>query len=153
MRGFFGLAVCSVIGLVSGFATKGRPLAEIRGLVWGTVGDAIRKFYGGRSGQETESVWATANLVQDGEDAFHETLSLPHVQISASLAKQIEAQAGDIVYVSDARWWLGGLKSGHVVVSGVNETEGHHIHLGPNTRSRIIAPGREGTPLKVKRLY
>ena len=153
MRGFFGLAVCSVIGIVSGFLTKGRPLAEIRGLVWGTVGDAIRQFYGGRSGQEIESDWTTATVLETSEDEMDDNLMLPKVQLGGGLARQIEAESGDIVYVSDARWWLGGLKSGHAIVDAVEAGNENTIALGPNVRARISASGRESDPVKVKRLY
>ena len=79
---------------------------------------------------------------------------LPKIQISGGLARAIEAEAGDIVYVSDARWWLGGLKSGHAMVDSIDETtDTPTIRLGPQVRARIIASGRETTPLKVKRLY
>ena len=154
MRGFFGLAVCSVIGLAAGFSTKAPPLSEIRGLVWGTVSDAIRNFYGGRSGQEIESQWMSAAMVETNDDPFDDALMLPKVQISGGLARAIEAEPGDIVYVTDSRWWLGGLKSGHAMVSDIDkDTEEFTVHLGPNVRSRIIVKGRESVPLKVKRLY
>jgi SSS family solute:Na+ symporter len=154
MRGFFGLAVCSVIGLAAGFSTKAPPFSELRGLVWGTVSDAIRNFYGGRSGQEIESDWISASMVEASDDPFDDKLMLPKIQISGGLARAIEAQAGDIVYVTDSRWWLGGLKSSHAMVAGIDEaTDTHTVHLGPNVRSRIVVNGREAAPLKVKRLY
>ena len=154
MRAFFGLSACFTIGIISGFATKGRPLDELRGLVWGTINDAIKNFYGGRRGVDDESAWNPASVQHLDEDPTDEKTQLPLIRVSAGLAKAVDAEAGDILYMSDARWWLGGLRSGHARIGSIdNEDNGLTVHLGPNTRSRIIVNGREATPLQVKRLY
>ena len=46
MRAFFGLSVCSVIGIVAVPFTRAPDPDSLKGLVWGTVGDAIRHFKG-----------------------------------------------------------------------------------------------------------
>ena len=154
MRAFFGLSVCSVIGIVAGFTSKGRPLSEIQGLVWGTVSHAIKNFYGGRSGKELESVWTLAQCQQTEDASVDERLQLPLVRISSGLAKVIEAEAGDIIYICDSRWWLGGLRSSHAKISALDGSDtGQTIHLGPSIRERVIVSGRENQPLQVKRLY
>ena len=154
MRAFFGLMVCFAIGIVSGFATKGRPLSEIRGLVWGTVNDAIKNFYGGRRGADDESAWTPANVIAVADESIDEKTQLPLISISAGLAEAVEAQEGDILYLSDARWWLGGLRSGHTRIARIDvEDTGMTVHLGPNMRSRIIVSGREHQSLTAKRLY
>jgi SSS family solute:Na+ symporter len=154
MRAFFGLVVCTVIGVVSGFATKGRPLEEIRGLVWGTVGDAIRMFYGGRRGADDESEWLDASLVAAETEQIDENIQLPLIRVSGGLAKAADAQPGDILYVTDCRWWLGGLRSGHGRIQSIDEADtAHTVHLGPTMRQRIIVSGRDSMPLKVKRLH
>ena len=154
MRAFYGLAVCFAIGIVSGLLTKGRPLDEIRGLVWGTVGDAIRMFYGGRRGADDESDWVlTAHTLTDS-NAVDPNIHLPLIQISGGLAAKVDAQEGDILYLTDARWWLGGLRSGHARIGTVNETEsGVNVTIGSNLHDRIVVRGRESCELKVKRLY
>ena len=82
------------------------------------------------------------------------------VAVMGALARvhcvQVAADAieGDILYISDSRWWLGGLKSGHGRISAIDaDDDGITVHLGPGVRARIIVPGREAEPLKVKRLY
>ena len=88
------------------------------------------------------------------EDAADEKIHLPLIRISAGLAEAADAVEGDILYVSDARWLLGGLKSGHGRISAIDADDtGMTVHLGPGVRERIIVPGREAQPLKVKRLY
>jgi hypothetical protein len=67
------------------------------------------------------------------------------------LAEQIQADIGDLVYVTDPRWWLGGLKSGHVRVARIEETSEGRIDLGPGIRERI--GGAVHRTVKVRRLY
>jgi SSS family solute:Na+ symporter len=154
MRAFFGLSVCSVIGVISGLMTKGRPLSEIQGLVWGTVSHAIRNFYGGRSGQEVESQWVNAQYAQADDGGIDEKLQLPLIRVSRGLANAIEAQAGDIIYICDTRWWLGGLRSSHAKISSLDDhDEAQTVHLGPSITRRVVVSGREQQPLQVKRLY
>lgn len=154
MRAFFGLSVCSVIGVVAGLVTKGRPLDEIRGLVWGTVNDAIRNYYGGRRGAEDESDWNLVSVQHLDHDETDPDIQLPLIRISLGLASAVDAQEGDILYISDSRWWLGGLKSGHTRIASIDQDDADKtVHLGPNIRSRIISSGREAAQLQVKRLY
>lgn len=154
MRAFFGLSVCFGIGIVSGLATQGRPLSELRGLVWGTVGDAIRLFYGGRRGADDESAWLTATCRTTGSDAVDESIGLPLVRISGGLAEAADAQVGDILYISDARWWLGGLRSGHARIGAIDAADsGVTVHLGSEIERRVLVASRSDAPLRVKRLY
>ena len=52
MRGFFGMSVCTVIGLITGYLFPNQQQDSIKGLVWGTVKDAIRN-YKGSDGSES----------------------------------------------------------------------------------------------------
>ena len=62
--------------------------------------------------------------------------------------------AGDLVYVSDARRWLGGLRSAHAVVGEISEAPGAAaIDLGPDTFTSVVAPSRTERPIVVARLY
>jgi hypothetical protein len=36
------------------------------------------------------------------------------VRLPAGAMTELEAEPGDLLYVSDARWWLGGFRSAHV---------------------------------------
>ena len=154
MRAFFGLAVCFAIGIISGFATKGRPLSEIKGLVWGTVGDAIRMFYGGRRGADDESAWVDASHTTLEANDIDPSVQLPLIRVSAGLANAVDAQEGDILYLSDARWWLGGLRSGHGRIGSIDADDaGTTVHIGSELQARIVVPNRKGQPLKIKRLH
>ena len=80
-------------------------------------------------------------------------VELPGVRISQSLADELQAAPGALLYVSDSRAWLGGLRSGHATVEAVDGSmEGMRISLGDAMHGRL-SEGREGCKLRVKRLY
>jgi len=153
MRGFFGLLVCSVIGVTVTLVSRARPLHEVRGLVWGTVADAI-EHYKGAPGQEQEGVWAEAGADALDTDLFQGEANLPVVHISESLARNLgDARPGDLVYISDRRAWLGGLRSGHGIVGQVIPGNVPTIWLGPSAQTVIVAKGRQDQALRVRKLY
>ncbi|MBT3222186.1 MAG: hypothetical protein HN348_24190, partial [Proteobacteria bacterium] len=151
MRAFFGIVCCTSIGVIVTLFTKAKPLEEIRGLVWGTVGDAIA-WYKGSAGTESESVWAAALPITGGTDTLRGSGQLPVVRISEALAKEIEAGPNDLLYLSDRRAWLGGLRSSHALIDAVtDELKGNSVELGPMLHD-MLARGPD-VPLRVKRLY
>lgn len=166
MRACFGIGVSAAIGVLVTWWTRPDPADRQRGLVWGTLGEALRRFKGA-PGVESTPRRATARVAVSSEDRTSEGGSgLPLARLSRSLAEALGAAAGDIVYVSDRRWWLGGLRSGHAVVDETpaaetgteteTETEAggdHHVELGPTLHESIVTPRRSGEPVLVERLY
>lgn len=153
MRAFYGLVVSGVIGVVVTFLTAPRPLDEVKGWVWGTVGDAIRT-YKGKEGTESASGFVEASVQTDLEDLPDGPGNLATAVISGGLAKQVEAEAGDILYVTDARWFLGGLNATHVRVRSVDDgDDAVWVRLGPDVREAVVKRGRETLPIAVQRLY
>lgn len=154
MRAFYGIVVSAGIGIVVTPFTKPRPLDSMRGYVWGTIADALRR-YKGSDGEESASAWAHAAVRRSGSDAeaIHAGSGLPMASISGRLAAALEADVGDVLYVSDRRAWLGGLYATHVTVGEVVEDEAKTIELGPDVFEIIVRSGRESRPLAVQRLY
>lgn len=151
-RALYGLVVSAGLGVVVTLFTRPRPLDEIRGYVWGTVGDALAR-YKGSPGEESASEWAEAEPVRWDVDGLRGEARLPEVAISAGLAGLVVAKPGDLLYVTDRRGWLGGLQSGHVVVAEVREGDTPRIWLGPSAWEDVVADGRERRPVAVQRLY
>ena len=115
--------------------------------------DAIYQ-YKGKDGTETESAWTPATCVPADTTTHDEHTQLPNITISQALARAIEAEVGDLIYVTDQRWWLGGLRSAHARIHAIDAEDGtHHVHLNPALRERILATGPVDRPLQVKRLY
>jgi hypothetical protein len=65
----------------------------------------------------------------------------------------LDVAPGDLVFVSDIRWWLGGLRSTHAIVGTVTAAPGEAIELGPSAFDDVVARGRAGRPVRVERLY
>ena len=154
MRAFFGLGVSGTIAVVVTFLTKPEPFARQRGLVWGTIADALRH-YKGSPGVESDHRRAAA-LPRRGEEESPPSgdAQLPAVRLSKTLADALGAEPGDLVYVTDRRWWTGGLHSVHAVVVGIDvEGDTAIVEMGPQTYSLVVTAARGNQPLVVERLY
>ncbi len=152
MRALFGIAACLVIGVTVTLWTRPRALDEIRVLVWGTISDAIAN-YKGRAGDESESPWAAAQARLAEVDPVAASNGLPVAQIGTDVANALGGlQPGDLVYISDPRRWLGGLRSCHAVV-GDGAVAPSEITIG-QTPWTVITRGAPGpVSVRVKRLY
>jgi SSS family solute:Na+ symporter len=155
MRACYGMSVSVVIGVVVSLLTRPEPFERQRGLVWGTIADALRRFKGS-PGTEAEKRTASALPIAAADDATsREGGELPLVRISRTLADALGAEAGDFLYVTDTRWWLGGLRSTHAVVGQIAEAPGgpSSIELGPTAFASVVTPRRKHRPVSVERLY
>lgn len=153
MRALFGLSVSGLIGFVVTLFTKPEPKEKQAGLVWGTVKDAIRR-YKGSDGSENDSATTMAMPVKSEiDEPAQGEANLPVVKLSASVMEQIRTKVGDPVYVTDTRWWLGGLHSMHVVVGGESDSSDDVVEIGPEAFDLIVTRRRHDKVLKVERLY
>jgi solute:Na+ symporter, SSS family len=153
IRAFYGLVVSSVIAIGVTLVTRPPPARAMEGLVWGTIGAAIQRFKG-RAGTEGPPRRARAIVERDpGPDVFVGEAQLPRVQLSTALARALAVEPGDPIHVSDARRYLGGLRSAQVVVGELFDDERLAIRLSPDTHERVVAPGRDDRPVVVEALY
>jgi solute:Na+ symporter, SSS family len=154
MRALYGLVVCTVIGVVVSWITRPEKAEKQAGLVWGTIAEALRQ-YKGSAGSEHRVTTALAPVRSlDHEPVAPAPTDLPVVRVSARLADDLKAQIGDVLYVSDCRWWLGGLRSTHAVLGEIQQDSGEAcILLGPAARKMVVARGRQDRPLRIQRLY
>ena len=101
-----------------------------------------------------ERAAAPGRIPDMAERQIDEVVQLPLIKVSGGLAQAVDAQAGDVLYITDSRWWLGGLRSGHGRIESVDESDtAQRVHLGPELRRRILVRGRDAMALKVKRLH
>ena len=78
---------------------------------------------------------------------------LPVIHISSAAAMRLEAKKDDLIYISDRRRWLGGLRATQAIIEKIDETlEGEKIALGPRLHTQLVK-GREQELLRVQRLY
>ena len=117
LRGLFGLVVSSVLAVL--FAWWDRSFVKedsLDGLVMGRLERARARFKGGTPSEHGVGKTVVLNLLVDGDGAKDE------VSIPQAAMRQLEAEPGDLVHVSDTRWWLGGLRSMHARLGMPNET-------------------------------
>jgi len=152
MRAFFGIVVCLTIAIVGTLIVGRSKRDDLDGLVWGTVPAAIRS-YKGSDGKEGEGPWVqTACVATDAAEEESEQ-GLVKVRISAALAKELDAVVGDMVYVSDTRAWLGGLRSSHATVAEIVEDwSAPTVELGPGLYERVVSKSRKERPLRIRTL-
>lgn len=155
MRACFGLGVCTVIALVVTCFTTPMPHDRRRGLVIGTIGEALRHYKGspGVEANHATSLAAPARL--DAEPVAVGAAQLPAVDLNAALARRLNASPGDLLYLTDTRRWLGGLRSTHAVVRHVidDNSADPQARIGPSTWSLIVTSRRGNQPIRVERLY
>jgi len=153
MRAFFGIVVCLAIALIGTAITGKEDRDDLDGLVWGTVRAAIASYIC-KAGADTESGWVSARHEVGESERRHEELGLPFAWVTSALAESLGGlKPGDMLYVSDSRAWLGGLRSGHVLVDEIRNSDASTIGLGPEVAESIVARSRRLRPLRIKRLY
>jgi SSS family solute:Na+ symporter len=153
MRACYGVVGCSVIAVIVTLLTRPEPVEKQRGLVWGTISDALRH-YKGSPGRESEVTHALALPQQLLKKLPHfGTAELEGVRISAALARSLDAQIGDLLYVTDARWWTGGLHSAHVIVAEISEQASQATVALDETAFHNVVGKRLDRLVRVERLY
>ncbi len=153
MRACYGAFVSTVIGVFVTLLTKAEPLEKQKGLVWGTIPDALRHYKGspGREAPVTKAEAMPRSLGDEPEPVGQHKIA--SVKVSAGLAKSLFAREDDLVYVTDKRGWTGGLFSAHAVIGEILEGDEPEVWMGEQTEKLVITKGRKGKPVRVERLY
>ncbi len=151
-RALYGLYISFSIAVIVTWLTAPKADKEIKGLTWGPIGNAVA-LYLGRPGTDDEGRWVQTSLRLTDTDLPLADNDLQTVTMSAALAETLQAQEGDLLFLSDARPWLGGLRACHAVLGSVEPGEEAWLSVGPSVRERAVAPGREDQPFRVRRLY
>ena len=129
MRALYGLAGSGLIAILVTLFTKGRRESELEGLVVGTLWKAKETYKGGKP-NEKDGLKVRCQVRESGE--------VGEVSVSGKTAKLLEANVGDIVYLSDARWWLGGLRSVHAKISDIRDDCETNVLVAPS----LVSEGR-----------
>jgi len=154
MRAFYGLSASALIAVVVMWLSRPEPLARQRGLVWGTIAEAIRHYKGSPGSEQKHRASTGSVRVMEEELPLVGEGQLPVVHLSGQLAESIEAAPGDLVYICDTRHWLGGLRSAQAIVQRIDTAaEGRVLWLGPQTHETVVARSRRNRPFRIQRLY
>nr|HPK44882.1 hypothetical protein [Spirochaetota bacterium] len=77
-------------------------------------------FKGGEPGGFDEGKKISSHIVEVNEG----------VSLSKAMMEHLQAKPGDILYISDERWWLGGLKSIHAKAGPPHDSSDDIILIG-----------------------
>ncbi|HWP59612.1 MAG TPA: sodium/solute symporter [Candidatus Acidoferrales bacterium] len=142
MRSLFGLVVALALAILITLLSRPKPEHEIAGLVLPTVGAAKRAFKGGEPSEVKTGNWAVLNFRVD-------EVELPYVRLPQRTMDQLQLAPGDLVYVSDARRWLGGLRSLHAKAGLPHGNEDSVLLSLPAVERGRLLPGR---PVRVEKI-
>lgn len=110
------LIMTFLIGLISTYYIKYDPVAQTEGLTAWSIHRAKEMFKGKKLNEkEGETIKIIWRKKKDESDT---------VNFSKKDMQRMEAEPGDLVYLCDARWYLGGLKSIHTVYGEPHEEDG-----------------------------
>ncbi len=121
-RALYGLAGSLLIGVAVSYLTKAKSKEKIRGLVVGTIKKAMERFKGDPI-NETQGKTAVIKIVEDEK--------IEGIHVSPEAARRLSANIGDLVHLSDARWWLGGLRSTQAKISGLHNKGKEFVFVAP----------------------
>jgi hypothetical protein len=122
MRALYGLVASGTIAVLVSLLTKKKSGRAIEGLVVGTL-DRAKEAYKGAPANEIEGQQVLVTVLIDRE--------IQEIGISSRVAELLSARKGDIVYLSDARRWLGGLRSVHAKISAIYDGSSHEVRISP----------------------
>ncbi len=115
-RSVYGLLATGLLAVIITFFTKPKAASEIVGLTLGTIQLGKAKFKGG---QPNETPGKKVRLRMEVQPEAGETITL-----HADDLEHLKAREGDLLYVADGRWYLGGLRSLHVKAGAPGGTPG-----------------------------
>jgi len=134
IRALYNVFVCLVVGVIVTFFTTSKSEKEIEGLTVWSIEKAREYFKGGKPnddiGEKVEISWKQI----EGDDS--------KVSFSKSDMEKMKAKVGDLVYLSDKRKWLGGLKSIHSVFGEPHEENGLVYLTADQLRQGLFVEGK-----------
>jgi SSS family solute:Na+ symporter len=119
LRALFLLICSGIIAVAASYYFTPRPVKELDGLWIGSMAAAKRMFKGREPNDAETGERIRLELVpidERREDATGAELT-PLAEISPADADRLKAKEGDLIYLADRRWWLGGLRSLHATLT------------------------------------
>jgi len=116
MRAFFGVLISVALGVIITFFTQPRKREEIPGLVAATVREGMRISKGSEPDEENAGRKICGLQL--------EVVQERGVQLSQLDMEKLHAKPGDLLYLSDNRSRLGGLRSLHIKIGAPHDKSG-----------------------------
>ena len=129
-RAVFGVLLTSFVALTAGLLHRPQKTKNIDGLTADTLDKAISFFKGGVPN------WEKGQKLKGLKLSIDSRMSAGEVALSKEAGSALKAGLGDRVYVSDQRWWLGGLRSGHFVLKKWHNQDKDTVFLSEKSMRR-----------------
>ncbi|MDP6941070.1 MAG: sodium/solute symporter [Planctomycetota bacterium] len=135
MGALWNLLACFGIGITVSLFTKPESEEKVKGLTLWSVEAARWMFKGSKPndkiGFKLPLVWKVDPELPSGT-----------VQVDSGAQEGLAANEGDMIYLCDKRWWLGGLRSAHAKL-GASHSEANTVILASDVAdSAHFMPGR-----------
>ena len=115
IRALYNTVVCLGVGVIFSLFTKPKTDAQIEGVTVWTLDKAREFFKGSKPNDRDGEKVLVSYKIEDGESC---------ARFSKTQMEEMAAEIGDLVYISDKRAWLGGLKSCHSVYGEPHNEDG-----------------------------
>lgn len=127
MRAAYGMLITAVAGVLITFVTQPRDKEEIAGLTVDTLDAGMTRYKGGIPNHTVGKKARRLPAIIDN--------SIPAGQVSLSrrVMETLRAQEGDLVYMADSRWFLGGLRSEHVKAGPIHDRDDDGVLVSQET--------------------
>ena len=131
-RAVFGSILTTVIGVTSCLCRSSTKIEreETKGLTADTLDAAMYFFKGGKPNLELGEKVKKLRLSLDAQ------MERGEVCLSQEVCDRLKANLGDRIYISDNRWWLGGIRSGHFVLKGFHDQDKDLLFLSEESVKR-----------------
>ena len=117
-RSLFGVILTLVVGVIMCLSRSSTKHYQVKsGLTADTLDTAIEFFKGGKPN------WKPGQKVKKLQLQLSEGINQKEICLSQKVCDLLKAEPGDNIYVSDNRWWLGGIRSGHFKLKGVHDKD------------------------------
>ena len=134
IRALYNTLVCLGVGVIVTLFTTPKSEKEIEGLTVWSIEKAREYFKGSKpndeKGEKVEVTWKQ----MDGNDS--------EITFSMSDMGKMKANVGDLIYLSDKRKWLGGLKSIHSVFGEPHDEDGQIYLTSDQIRQGLFVEGK-----------
>ena len=144
-RALFGMLITAIIGFFVTLFTSSEKDKDVTGLTISTLDNAMSDYKGG--GVPNHDVGEKVNGLVATID---EKIESDWILLSPATMKTLAAKDGDVVYMSDARWWLGGLRSYHVKAKTKSSLSNSEIAMSTPTFEEAYL--LDGKPLIVEKI-
>jgi SSS family solute:Na+ symporter len=128
MRALFGMTVTAAVGIVVTLLTAPPKKEKVIGLTVDTLDEAMAAYKGGEPHHEPGETLRHLDMVID--EAVPEGV----VAVSRGMMERLKAVEGDLIYICDSRWFLGGLRSDHVKLAAPHDRGDEAVLLSDATR-------------------